>query len=71
LRFADGSQGEVDLEHDSFGSVFEGLRDRTQFAKLRLDPELDMIVWANGADFSPAWRHQRVKDELPKTAAAE
>lgn len=54
LRFEDGVEGELDLEPlIRFTGVFAPLRDETEFAKLRVDPEVGTIVWPNGADFDP------------------
>jgi hypothetical protein len=53
LRFADGLSGEIDLEKELWGPVFEPLKDVAEFAKVRFDPEADTIVWPNGADLAP------------------
>jgi hypothetical protein len=59
LEFSDGTSGEVDLEDRLFGPMFEPLRDPTLFAQLTLNPELDTIVWPNGADLAPEFLHRR------------
>jgi len=53
VRFADGSEGEVDLKDELHGEVFEPLRDGAFFSQVWLDPELRTVVWPNGADFAP------------------
>ena len=53
LRFADGTEGEVNLENELEGEVFEPLKDLTYFKSLILHPELRTVVWPNGADFAP------------------
>jgi hypothetical protein len=70
LRFSDGSTGEVDLESELWGPVFEPLRSVDEFAKFRLDADLDTIVWPNGADLSPTWLHQRLQAQQSLNAAA-
>jgi hypothetical protein len=35
------------------GSVFEPLKDRRVFRTAHLNPDLDTVVWSNGADMSP------------------
>lgn len=60
LRFNDGVAGEVDLEGRLFGEVFEPLRDPELFRQVRLEPELDTVVWPNGADFAPEFLHDLV-----------
>jgi hypothetical protein len=53
--------------------VFEPLRDVKVFGQLRVDPELDTIVWPNGADFAPefiyfqAFKNEPDLQELFKT----
>ncbi|HTR79845.1 MAG TPA: DUF2442 domain-containing protein [Gemmatimonadaceae bacterium] len=54
LAFTDGTVGELDLTPYLRGSVFEPVvRDRTLFEGVRVDPELETIVWPNGADMDP------------------
>ncbi len=71
LRFADGISGEIDLETELWGPMFEPLRNVAEFAKLRADPELDTIVWPNGADISPEWLHAALKATVTQRTAAE
>jgi hypothetical protein len=61
LRFRDGSSGRVDLSGELHGRVFEPLRDPDYFRQFRLDPELDTLVWPNGADFAPEYLHRAVR----------
>ena len=75
LKFADGIEGEVDLENELWGQVFEPLKQKALFAKLSLDKELDTIVWPNGADFAPEFLYQKlcpnyVLKPTPKSGAA-
>jgi plasmid stabilization system protein ParE len=60
LEFEDGVTGEVDLESELYGAVFESLRDPEQFRQFRLDTEIDTIAWPNGADFAPELLHDLV-----------
>ncbi|MBM4093894.1 MAG: DUF2442 domain-containing protein [Planctomycetes bacterium] len=61
LRFSDGLAGEVDLEAELDGEVFEPLRDQAFFRSFVLHPELHTIVWPNGADLAPEFLHEQVK----------
>ncbi len=53
LRFSDGAEGEVNLETELEGEVFEPLKDTEYFKAFKLHPELRTVVWPNGADFAP------------------
>lgn len=75
LRFADGVEGEVDLEKELWGEVFEPLKDHAAFRNFRLDEELDTLVWPNGADFAPEFLYQQLRPNYvlkpaPKVGAA-
>jgi len=61
LRFNDGAEGEVDLEPELEGEVFGPLRDLEQFKKFRVDPELDTVVWDNGADLAPEFLRAQIR----------
>jgi uncharacterized protein DUF2442 len=54
LRFEDDATGEVDVSSlVQFRGVFAPLADVSEFAKVRVNPELGTIVWPNGADLDP------------------
>ena len=76
LKFADGVEGEVDLEGELWGEVFEPLKDKTRFAEFALNEELETIVWPNGADFAPEFLYQKLRPNYTlkpthKSGAAE
>lgn len=58
LTFSDGKVGDVDLEHELWGEVFEPLKDPAVFKCFRIDHELGTVVWPNGADFAPEFLYQ-------------
>ena len=58
LSFEDGSVRLVDLEHELDGEMFEPLKDINYFKTVRVNPDLDTIVWDNGADMSPDFLHE-------------
>lgn len=75
LKFADGVEGEVDLENELWGEVFEPLKNKARFAEFALDKELETIVWPNGADFAPEFLYQKLRPNYtlkptPKSGAA-
>ncbi|MEO0443344.1 MAG: DUF2442 domain-containing protein [Pseudomonadota bacterium] len=53
VSFDDGTEGEIDLEGCFDGPMFEPLKQVETFARLSVDPELETIVWPNGADLAP------------------
>jgi hypothetical protein len=61
LRFADGTEGEVDLERELTGTVFEPLRDPVFFRRFTVDPDIHTVTWPNGADFAPEFLYEQVK----------
>ena len=50
VLFNDGRKGIADLSSALEGPAFQQLQDISVFAQLRVDKELDTIVWPNGAD---------------------
>ncbi|MCL4839053.1 MAG: DUF2442 domain-containing protein [Thermoanaerobaculia bacterium] len=61
LRFADGTEGDLDLAGELWGPVFEPLKDPARFAEVRVHPELHTLVWPNGADFAPEFLYAKVR----------
>lgn len=55
IRFNDGAEGEIDLEPELEGEVFGPLKDRDLFRRLRVDPEIETLVWENGAHLAPSF----------------
>jgi hypothetical protein len=61
VRFSDGAEGEVDLAGELKGEVFGPLRDLKAFKSFQVDPELQTIVWSNGADLAPEFLYENMK----------
>lgn len=59
LRFADGTEGDVDLKDELWGEVFEPLQDPAVFRRFRLDAELNTLTWPSGADLAPEFLYER------------
>ncbi len=53
VSFGDGTGGEVDLKNILVGPVFEPLKDLAVFSRVRVDTELETVVWPNGVDLAP------------------
>lgn len=58
VAFDDGTEGQVDLRSCLQGPVFEPLQAESYFSRVSVDPELETIVWPNGADFAPEFVKQ-------------
>jgi len=60
LSFNDGLSGEVDLVHRLHGAVFEPLKELNLFGQVRFEPDMDTIVWPNGANLAPEYLHEQI-----------
>jgi len=61
LRFRDGTAGEIDLESEMWGPMFESLKDPAVFRTFSIHPELRTLAWPNGADLAPEFLHDTVR----------
>lgn len=62
--FNDGKKGIADLSDVLKGPVFETLKNPEAFANFKVDPDLETIVWENGADLAPEYiYYQTFKNE--------
>ncbi|HPA46303.1 MAG TPA: DUF2442 domain-containing protein [bacterium] len=61
LRFTDGMEGDVDLQHELYGELFEPLKDRALFRQFSVHPEFHTLVWPNGADIAPEFLYEKVQ----------
>ena len=66
VAFDDGTDGEVDLNEYLEGPVFEPLRKKEIFAKVSIDPELETVVWPNGADLAPEFVKKLIDNQSRK-----
>lgn len=60
ICFNDGVEGIVDLKAELCGEMFEPLRDLKTFQSFRVDPELETILWPNGADLAPEFLYDHL-----------
>jgi len=58
VAFEDGTRRRLDLEAELWGEMFEPLRDPELFAQAKVDPELETVVWPNGADLAPEFLYE-------------
>jgi len=70
LDFGDGTSQTIDFAPVLLGTLYGPLADPDFFRQVRLDPEIETIVWPNGADFDPAQLHDwpSVRDAFVKLA---
>jgi hypothetical protein len=61
VRFNDRAEGEVDLAGELDGEVFGPLKNLRAFKSFRVDPELQTVVWENGADLAPEFLYENMK----------
>jgi len=66
LQFNDGTEGEVDLENEFHGKVFEPLKDVEYFKDFEIEGHT--LAWPNGADFAPEFLKKNL--ESNKTVGA-
>ncbi len=58
LTFEDDTVRVVDLAPHLDGEIFEPLKDINYFKTVRVNPDLDTIVWKNGADMAPEFLYE-------------
>ncbi|MHC4874109.1 MAG: DUF2442 domain-containing protein [Planctomycetota bacterium] len=61
LRFNDGAVGEINLEEELYGEMFSSLKNVDEFKKFHVDPDIETIVWDNGADFAPEFLYDNME----------
>jgi hypothetical protein len=54
VHFEDGTEQVIDFEPVLQGEIFAPLREPELFRQVAIDPEVDTLVWPNGADFDPS-----------------
>jgi hypothetical protein len=58
VRFDDDAEQTIDFRPILAGELYGPLRNLELFNQVRIDPEVDTLVWPNGADFDPATLHE-------------
>ena len=61
VRFTDGTEGDVDLQGELYGEIFEPLKDRAFFQEFSVHPEFHTLTWPNGADIAPEFLYEKVQ----------
>lgn len=70
VTFDDQTEQTIDFEPVLAGDLYRPLRDASLFNRVMIDPEVQTLVWPNGADFDPATLHDwpRFADALAARA---
>ncbi|WP_090143112.1 DUF2442 domain-containing protein [Limnohabitans sp. DM1] len=68
IQFNNGTAGEVCLQNELWGEVFEPLKDEQLFATAHQNDEMGTVVWANGADFAPEFLFHLLQTQSQKAA---
>jgi hypothetical protein len=63
IHFDDGTEQTVDFQPILAGELYGPLRDLDLFNQVRIDPEVEPLVWPHGADFDPATLHEWYSNE--------
>lgn len=58
LVFGNRKTKVVDLEKYLVGKVFKPLKNLSYFRKVKLNKDIDTVVWPNNADFSPDFLYE-------------
>ena len=65
VQFDDGTAQTINFEPVGGDALYRPLRDLDLFNQVQRDPEVDTLVWPNGADVDPTTSH-----DWPDHAAA-
>ena len=68
IEFDDSSSQTIYFRPILEGDVYGPLKDLMLFNKVYIDPEVQTLVWPNGADFDPATLHDW-QEQLPSLLA--
>lgn len=58
ITFEDNSVKCIDLKNHLDGEIFNPLKNVDYFKTVKLNSDIDTIVWENGADFSPDFLYE-------------
>ena len=58
LTFEDGVVKLIDMKPYLEGEIFKPLKDINYFKTVRVNPDIDTIVWENDADVSPDFLYE-------------
>ena len=63
ITFNDKKTAVIDFESLLTGEIFKLLKDRDYFKRFTIHPDLEVITWPNGADFSPEYLYKIAENQ--------
>ena len=63
IRFEDGLEGEVDLNHLVGKGVFEAWKSVEFFNQVRVDPKSDTLAWGEDIDLDPYVLREKILEK--------
>ena len=63
IRFDDGLEGEVDLNHLVGKGVFEAWKSVEFFNQVRVDSKSDTVAWGDDLDLDPYVLREKIKSK--------
>ena len=71
IRFEDGLEGTLSLEHLVGQGVFTSWEEESEFQKVFIDEESGTIAWPNGIDLAPDALHRRLEESSSTASISE
>ncbi len=69
IRFADGVEGELSLQHLVGKGLFAAWADRETFSRVSIDPESGTVCWPGGLDLAPDALYARITGTSASSSA--
>jgi len=64
IKLNNGREGQVDLEDQLWGPMFEPLKDISNFTKFSVSKTFGTIEWPNGADIAPDFFADKLQEKV-------
>lgn len=68
VRFGDTLEADIDFSDFLWGYYHAPLKDKALFAQVRVNPEVHVLEWPNGADMAPEITFERALAAAGKNA---
>ena len=60
ITFSDDTVGDINLENELYGELFEPLKDTNLFKKVAVHPDFHTLYWPSGADLAPEFLYEQI-----------